>query len=74
MPASKHQMTVNILPLGDDVEEAEYKDINYVSLVNFETYGVPALLTEDYIEGKIPFKILYVNPQNIAAMEILRHA
>lgn len=72
MPAT-NSMEVRVLPLGD-AEIAEYKDVNYISFVNYETYGIPALLTENHIERQLPVRILYVNPQNVAAVEVVRDA
>lgn len=74
-------MTVTVLPArpAEGLETQtdtlyEFTDVNYISLVNNETYGIPALITEPRIEDNLPVRILYVNPQNLAAMEVDRDA
>jgi hypothetical protein len=67
-------INVRVFPAADETgEPIEFSGINYISLVNEETYGIPALIAEERVklEG-LPVKILYVNPQNISAMEAER--
>lgn len=60
-----------------DVEEFEPGEVDYVSLVNEATYGIPPLLTKTKVDGieRPPVcgdgeTVLYVNPENIMAMKV----
>lgn len=72
-----NKIRVEIVPkeARNDEDVITYEDVNYISLVNSETFGIPALITEDRIKAEgLPVRILYVNPENIAAMEAVREA
>lgn len=57
---------------SDEVLEFE---VNYISFVTEETYGIPAILSDASIKTEgLPVRILYVNPSNIAALEAIRIA
>lgn len=57
-----------------DGKVCEFDDVQYISLINDETYGIPALISDDRIKDELPVRILYVNPQNVAAVEAEREA
>lgn len=69
-PAGEAGAALTELPVGG--RQLEFRDVDYISLINDETYGIPALITERLNE--VPFTVLYVNPQNVVAMEAVRKA
>lgn len=72
----KNSIDVTVYPADEAVEEGiEFTDVQYVSLVNKDTYGIPALISEDRVKDEgLPVRILYINPENIAAFEAVRKA
>ena len=57
--------TVTVYPKGSE-DEIEFTDVDAISLVNDDTYGpAPVFHNDPSFEGTV----LYVNPQNISAME-----
>lgn len=74
MPQGNH-LNVTVYPAKDIGEDLplEFLGVHYVSLVSNETYGIPALITEQRVKSEgLPVKILYINPANIAAFEAER--
>jgi hypothetical protein len=75
---SRNVLDIRISTLGEEPADLEFKNVQYISFVSSPggagegTYGIPALISEDRIKGELPVKILYVNPANIAAMEVVR--
>lgn len=73
MPRNK--LNVRVLPLRSESDVLdEFEDVQFISLVNNETYGKPAIISEEAKDEGLPCRILYVNPQNIVAMEVDRIA
>lgn len=57
----------------DGSDPIDFENVNYISLVNHETFGIPRLISEPRVKSEgLPVKILYVNPTNITAMEATR--
>lgn len=73
MPQGNH-LNVKVYPARDIPEDPlEFLGVHYISLVSNETYGIPALITEDRVKREgLPVKILYINPANVAAFEAER--
>lgn len=67
-----HRIDVIIHAKDDDVP-LKFENVNYISLVNGETYGIPAIIAEATTERKLPARILYVSTENIVAMDATRH-
>ena len=60
---------------GLDAVPIEFSDVNYISFVSDETYGIPAIISEEkYKDEGLPLTVLYVFPANIVAMEATRTA
>jgi hypothetical protein len=60
---------------GLDAVPLEFSDVNYISFVSDETYGIPAVIAEDkYKDEGLPLTVLYVFPANVVAMEAVRKA
>lgn len=59
-----------------DPEGTEYNEIDYVSLVNNETYGPPALVAParggDTTRARINDRVLYINTALVPLFEIER--
>ena len=73
--AAGNSIDVTVYPSVQHAEAIEFKDVQYISLVNEETYGIPALISEERVKDEgLPVRILYINPQNIAAVEAVRTA
>lgn len=58
---------------------AEFEGVDYVSLVNNQTYGPPALIAPSPRGGDLPRarlnqKVLYINTNLVPAFEIVRTA
>lgn len=77
MPA-RNRLDVDVWPLSPDDEPIEFEDVQYVSFVNFETFGIPAKIADADVRAEVadegPVKILYVNTQNVTAVEVTRRA
>lgn len=71
--SERNSIDITVYPT-DDGEPVRVRDVQYLSLVNGETYGIPALITEERIKGEMPVRILYVNPENVAVIDTLRKA
>lgn len=65
---------VNIL-LSDGTA-VDYREIQYVSWVNHDTYGIPALIAEDGFKQEVKedgdSTVLYINPENVVAVKATR--
>jgi hypothetical protein len=77
--AQRNKIDVTVYPTGeygaDNPNGIEFSDVNYISLVTSETYGIPALLSEQKTKDEgLPVTILYINPSNIVAYEAKRTA
>lgn len=46
--------------------------VNYISLVNSDTFGIPALVNDPRVQENLPATILYINPENIVAVKAER--
>jgi hypothetical protein len=60
---------------GADLDEPlEFEDVQYISLVNRDTFGIPALIADAQVKLRdgLPVTILYINPENIVAMAATR--
>lgn len=68
---SANSIDVVIYP-KDDGEEIRFEGVNYVSFINGESYGIPAIIAEDWVDRKLPVRILYVSTDNIVAMDATR--
>ncbi len=76
-PTTESRVTSNNDATGEEVEVVplEFSDVNYISFVSDETYGIPALISEPKVKDDgLPATILYVFPANIVAMEAVRRA
>lgn len=70
----KNSISVEVYTSDSD-EPHVFADIHYISLVNNETYGIPAIISEqDKKDEGLPLRILYVNPHNIVAMQAVRES
>lgn len=70
-----NKINVRIWPVEDqpDGDPIDIGEVNYISLVNGETYGIPALIAEERVKTEgLPVKILYINPENVVAIEAER--
>lgn len=77
--AQTNSIDVTVHPAGEAGAEnpngLEFKDVNYISLVVFNTYGIPAIISEQKTKDEgLPVRVLYVNPANIVAMEAVRES
>lgn len=73
MPGQRNRIDVRVFPSNDDTE-LTFKDVNFISFVVFNTYGIPAVIADAKVkEEGLPVKVLYINPSNIAAVEAVRH-
>jgi hypothetical protein len=74
--AQKNCIDVTVFPVAgasDEPDELIFSDVNYISLISNDTYGIPAVITDPKVkEEGLPIRVLYVNPTNIAAMEAVR--
>lgn len=69
-----NRIDVEVYPSGSD-DILEFRDVNYISLVNDRTFGIPALISERAVKHEgLPVTILYVNPLNIVTMKATRTA
>lgn len=67
--------TVTVIPAAeagaaiiDSGKSLTFQDVHFVSLVNDETYGIPAITSDDrYKQDGLPLRVLYINPRNVAA-------
>lgn len=79
--AQTNKLDVQVIPSDDPNVTLTYKDVNYISFVSSPggqgegTYGIPAIITENKYKAEgLPLRVLYVNPSNIAAMDVTRTA
>lgn len=54
-------------PTGE--EGIDFDNIDFISLVNHDTYGKPAIISDEE-HARQPVRVLYINPNNIAAVEV----
>ena len=63
---------------GEPIDPIEFDDVQYVSFVNFETFGIPAKIADADVRQEVRdegvVKIVYVNTQNVSSLEVTRHA
>jgi hypothetical protein len=62
-----------VSPPGDPVEPIVVENAHYVSYMNAESYGKPAILTEAKHDGEGDLKVVYVMTQNTVAVEVETH-
>lgn len=77
--AQRNDITVTVYPTGealaDHPEGLVFENVNYISLVAFNTFGIPAIISEQKTKDEgLPVTVLYINPGNITAYEAVRHA
>lgn len=77
--AQRNKITVTVYPSGEPLAEnpdgVVFEDVNYISLITADTYGIPALLSEQKTKDEgLPVRILYINPSNVVAYEAVRTA
>jgi hypothetical protein len=77
--SQSNEIDVTIHPANEDVEPITFENVNYISFVSSPggqgegTYGIPAMIADRKLKDEgLPATILYVNPQNITAMEAVR--
>lgn len=69
-------LNVTVWPLGSDKDSdgIEFSAVDYLSLINNETYGKPPLITadpgRDAAMARPGQRVLYINPATIAAVEV----
>lgn len=63
-------LQVTVFPAGANEESdgIEFDNIDFISLVNHDTYGKPAIISDD--EGRDAVRVVYINPNNISAVEV----
>lgn len=60
---------------GAEHGKVPFEDVHYISFVNADSFGIPAVISEDrYKCDGMPLRVLYVNPGNVAALEVTRSA
>lgn len=71
-----NRINVKVWPAGEAgsaEEPIDVGEVNYISLVNGETYGIPALISEERVKTEgLPVRILYINPENVVAIDATR--
>lgn len=77
--AQRNHIDVTVYPTGealaDHPDGLHFENVNFISLVAFNTYGIPAIISEPATKDEgLPVRILYVNPANITAMEAVRES
>jgi hypothetical protein len=77
--AQRNKIDVTVYPTGealaDNPDGLHFNDVNYISLIAFNTFGIPAVISErEKKEEGLPLKVLYINPANVAAIEAVRTA
>lgn len=69
-----NRIDVEVFPSDGVGESIRFTDVNYISLINDETYGIPALISEERIRDEgMPLKVLYISPANVSAVQATRH-
>jgi len=69
-----NKIDVAVYP-NDGGDPLTFKDVNYVSLVAFDTWGIPAVISEaKYKAEGLPLTVLYINPGNVSAVHATRTA
>lgn len=69
-------LNVTVWPLGASKEDEriEFENIDFLSLINNDTYGKPPLITADIGSDTATARpgstVLYLNPATIAAVEV----
>jgi hypothetical protein len=71
-----NRLEVDVYPSVDPSDEPlHFENINFISYVAFNTYGIPAVIGEEkYKSEGLPLRVLYINPANVVAVEALRTA
>lgn len=76
MPRQTNSINVQVYAAGEAGAEHichEFEDVHYISLVNEESYGIPAIISEDnYKNQGLPIRVLYINPTNVVAIQATR--
>lgn len=80
MPEQTNKLTAKVYPLQDGLR-LDFTDVNYISFISSPggqgegTYGIPAIISEErYKREGLPLRVLFVNPANVAAMDVTRTA
>ncbi len=69
-----NRIHVDVYPTGTD-DLIAFEDVNYISFVAFNTYGIPAVIGEEkYKDEGLPLRVLYINPANVVAIDATRSA
>lgn len=69
-------LNVTVWPLGSTKEDEgiEFENIDFLSLINNDTYGKPPLITAEAGSERAMARdgatVLYLNPATIAAVEV----
>lgn len=53
----------------EDEDRIEITDVDFISLVNHDTYGKPAIISDEEHKNQ-DVRVVYINPNNIAAVEV----
>lgn len=77
--SQQNNIEVTVYPTGEALADhpagLHFTDVNYVSLVAFNTYGIPAIISEQKTKDEgLPVRVLYINPANVTAFEAVRLA
>lgn len=79
--AQENSIDAVVYPMNEDAASINFDDVQYVSFVSSPggatdgTYGIPAKIAEEGVKSDgLPFRVLYINPANIAALELTRTA
>lgn len=71
--AQGNKISARVLTKSGDL--IDFRDIHYISFISDETFGKPAIITEDHIKSEgLPIKVLYVSTSNVAAVEAVRES
>lgn len=69
-------LNVTVWPLGSSVEDdegLEFENIDFLSIINNDTYGKPPIITGEAGQpatARPGQRVLYINPATIAAVEV----
>lgn len=70
--AQENNLTVEVHGGPDPVV---VDNVQYVSFVNADTFGIPALISEERIKRDgLPVTVVYVNPDRCTSVKVTRHA
>jgi hypothetical protein len=76
-----NKLNVKVYPITEPTTSLDFDGVNYISFISSAggqgegTYGIPAIITENKYKAEgLPLRVLYVNPHNVAAMDVTRTA